>query len=330
MQSLLRFNAAVKSRLTWDPTSASLLSVASLRPAAANNVTTVATSENWALNLNFAIQGALQAETVPPGIGISGPGAGGGVDWGWSSAQAINVKDWETRPISAGATAEHDLFAAGGGNNLANLAKFATETGEGVLSFTTLNGLQESFLEARTETSWITTGALLPAGTSTLTAQVDLSYGEVYDRFSAVKQIDPAPLPYGAVHPFTVTVSIELDFANPVLQPPLRASWSVVAELSVPPDSQGYFPVTGTVTLDETADADTPIQIGVELYNFGKTQPAPTVVKDMPTRITVPQGQRSRSFKFLVRKIGSPYNVRLWAFAATGQQVADPMTVPAS
>jgi hypothetical protein len=326
---LLGFNAQVRSTLEWDPTSAGLLSIASMRPAAANNQTTVATSENWNLNLNFAIQGALQADSVPPGIGISGPGAGGGVDWGWSSAQAINVKDWETRPLGSGATAEHDLFAAGGANNLANLAKFSTTTGEGVLSYTTLTGLQESFLEARTETSWITSGTLLPARTSTLTSQVKLSYGEVYDRFAALNQIDPAPLPFGAIHPFTVTIPIELDFTNPVLQPPLPATWSIDAELSLPANSQGYFPVTGTVTLDETADTDTLIQIGAELYNFGNTQPAPTVVRSMPTRVIVPAGRRSTSFDFLVRRIGSPYNVRLWAYQPTGQQIAYPMTVPA-
>jgi hypothetical protein len=331
LQSLLGFNAQVKSRLTWDPTSARLLSINSMRPVAANNVTTISTSENWSVNLNFAISGALEIESVPPSVGVSGPGAGGGVDWGWSSAQTINVKDWETRPISSGATAEHDLFAAAGGNSLANLAKFTTGTGQGVLSFTTLTGLQESFLEARTETSWITTSGLLPAGKSTLTSQVDLAYGEVYDRYSAVNLIDPpAPLPYGAVHPFTVTVPFEIDFSSPVLQAPLRATWSVAAELSVPADSQGYFPVTGTVTLDQTAAADTQIQIGAEIYNFGNTQPAPTVVKDMPRRVTVATGQRSTSFDFLVRRIGSPYNVRLWAFAPTGQQVAYPMTVPAS
>ena len=330
LQSLLGFNAQVKSRLSWDPASAALLSVAGLRPVAANNVSTITTSEEWSLNLNFSIQGALEVETVPPSVGVSGPGAGGGVNWGWSSAQSISVKDFETRPLSSGSAAEHDLFAAAGGNSLANLARFATTTGNGVLSFTTLTGLQESFLEARTETSWVTTGTPLPAGKSTLTAHVDLSYGEVYDRYSAVNFIPPAPIPYGAIHPFTVTVPIELDFSSPVLQPPLRASWSVAAELSVPADSQGFFPVEGTVTLDQVAADDTQIQVGAEIYNFGNTQPAPTVVKDMPKRVTVPQGQRSTSFDFLVRRIGSPYNIRLWAFLPTGQQVAYPMTVPAS
>ena len=125
-------------------------------------------------------------------------------------------------------------------------------------------------------------------------------------------------------------VPIELDFSSPVLQPPLRATWSVAAELSVPADSQGFFPVKGRVTLDEEAAVDTRIAIGAEIYNFGNTQPAPTVVKDMPKRVTIRKGERSASFDFLVRRIGSPYNVRLWAFAPTGQQAAYPMTVPSS
>jgi hypothetical protein len=180
------------------------------------------------------------------------------------------------------------------------LAKFSSKTGQGILSFSTLTGLQESFLEARTETSWITTGATLPAGKSMLTSQVDLTYGEVYDRFSAVDFVDPPqPLPYGALHPFTVTVPIELDFANPTLQPPVRATWSVAAELSVPADSQGFFPVEGTVALDAEAAADTRIDLGAEIYNFGNSQPAPTVVRDLPKRVVIPRGERSASFDFL-------------------------------
>jgi hypothetical protein len=127
-----------------------------------------------------------------------------------------------------------------------------------------------------------------------------------------------------------VMLPIELDFASPILQPPVRATWSVAAELSVPANRQGFFPVEGTVTLDEEASADTRIELGAEIYNFGNSQPAPTVVKDLPRSVVIAKGEQSASFDFLVRKIGSPYNVRLWAFRPSGQQVAYPMTVPAS
>jgi hypothetical protein len=330
VQSLLGFNAQVQSSLGWDPRSAPLLSVSSVRPVAANNVSTVKTAEDWSLNVNWSIQGALELETLPPNVGLRGPGVGGSVNWGWSTTENMSIQDWETRPNSSGSTAVHDLFAASGGNSTPNLAKFATTTGNGVLSFQTLNGLQESFLESRTETSWVTTGALLPPGNATLTSRVTLSYGEVYDRFSAVKEIDPAPLPYGALHSFTVSLPIELDFANPILQPPVPATWSVSADLSRRANRDGFFPVQGTVTLDEEAAADTTLDLGAEIYNFGNAQPAPSVVKSLPTKVTIHAGESSASFDFLVQRIGSPYNIRLWAFRATGQQVAYPMTVPAS
>jgi hypothetical protein len=330
LQSLLGFNARIMSNLAWDPATAALLSVSSMRPLAANKVSTVTTSENWSLGVNWSIQGSIDIESVPPQVALSGPGAGGSASWGWSSTQNINVVDWETRPLSSGATATHDLFAAGGGNNLANLSTFTEKTGNGLLSYTALTGLQESLLEARTETSWITTGATLPPGKATLTSQVELGYGEVYDRFSAVNDTYPAPLPYSALHVFKVALPMEFDFAQPILQPPVRATWSITADLMIPPNAQGFFPVRAVVTLDEEAAADTTIQLGAEIYSFGNSQPAPSVIRDLPTRVTIRKGQSVGKVSFLARKIGTPYNVRVWAFRTNGQQVAFPMTVPAS
>jgi hypothetical protein len=304
--------------------------VSSVRPLAANKVSTVTTSENWSLAVNWSIQGTLEAEAIPPNIGIGGPGAGGAVNWGWATSQNINVTDWETKPTSSGSTAVHDLFAAGGVNNLANLSRFSEATGDGVLSYTALTGLQESFLEGRTETNWITTGPLLPPGAAILTAEVNVNYGEVYDRYAAVDTIDPAPLPYGALHGFTVTLPMAFDFSQPILQPPVPAEWTVAADLRLPANAQGFFTVRGTVTLDEARDASTTIELGAEIYNFGDSQPAPTVIRDLPKQVTILAGKLTAGFEFQARRIGSPYNVRVWAFQSRGQQVAFPMTVPAS
>ena len=331
LQSWLGFNEQITSTQSWDPTSAALLSVNSLRPLAANKVSTVTTSEKWSLGVNWSIQGTLDVEVIPPNVGVSLGSVGGSANWAWETSQNISIADWETKPLATGSTAIHDLFAAAGPNNLANLQAFSSTTGSGVLSYTTLSGLQQSFLDDRTESNWITTRALLPAAKAILTSQVNVNYGEVYDLYSAVKHIDPAPLPYGALHAFTVTLPMEFDFSQPILQPPLRPTWTITAELTTPANRQGFFPVKGTVTLDRASSIlDTIIDLGAELYNFGSGKPEITVIKNLPTEVVIPAGSLSSSFNFLVQRIGSPYNVRVWAFQSQGQQTGYPMTVPAS
>ena len=336
VQSLIGFNAQVVSNLAWDPATAALLNAGGLRPLAANNVSTVSTSETQKLGVDFSIQGSIDAELIPPHIGLGVGSPNVNLDWTWSQTKNINIKDWATQPNKEGAVAIHTLFAKGGPDNLDNLNTFLLpgnpNPGNGVLSLdpSQLTDLQRSNIESRTETTWTTSdGILLPPTKASMTSTTTFTYGEVLTALSAIKGIDPGPLPYGAVHVFPVPTTFEFDFAQPVLQAPKPATWTLNADLKTPPNTQGYFTVDGTVTLNQPNILDTTILLGGEIYNFGNTQPAPTVIKNLPTQITIPAGEPSANFEFLARRIGSPYNLRVWAFQAQGQQVAFPLTVPA-
>ncbi len=335
--SLLGFNAQIVSNLAWDPASAALLNVGGLRPLAANNVSTVSSSEVQKVGVDFSIQGSVDGELIPPHIGLGVGSPSINLDWIWAQARAINIKDWATQPNKEGAVAIHTLFAKGGPDNLDNLNTYLLpglnpKPGVGVLTtdVNQLTDLQRSNIESRTETTWTTAdGVLLPPGKASMTSTTTFTYGEVLTALSAVREIPPGNLPYGMVHTFTVPTTFEFDFAQPVLQAPKPATWSVDAELKTPANSQGFFTVDGTVTLNQPNILETTILLGGEIYNFGNTQPAPTVIKNLPTQITIPGGATSATFEFLARRIGSPYNLRVWAFQAQGQQVAFPLTVPA-
>jgi len=274
---------------------------------------------------------------IPPHIGLGVGSPSINLDWTWAQAKAINIKDWATQPNKEGAVAIHTLFAKGGPDNLDNLNTYLLpglnpKPGVGVLTtdVNQLTDLQRSNIESRTETTWTTAdGVLLPPGKASMTSTTTFTYGEVLTALSAVREIPPGNLPYGMVHTFTVPTTFEFYFAQPVLQAPKPATWTVDAELKTPANSQGFFTVDGTVTLNQPNILETTILLGGEIYNFGNTQPAPTVIKNLPTQITIPGGATSATFEFLARRIGSPYNLRVWAFQAQGQQVAFPLTVPA-
>ena len=86
MESLLGFNAKILTTLWRILVTAQLLNAGLLRPLAVNNVTTVTSSESWKLGVDFSIQGSLEANALPPnvGLGIGGPGAN--IDWNWSDS----------------------------------------------------------------------------------------------------------------------------------------------------------------------------------------------------------------------------------------------------
>jgi len=331
-RSLLGFNEQITSSLSWDPASAPRLGIFSQRPLAANNVSSLMTSESWNLGVDFSIEGSLDAELIPPQVGLSVKGPGGTIDWKWTQSKSINILDWKTLPSGAGSSpATSDFFANGGANSLANLMMYANTIGDDVLSYTDLTDLQQSRLEYRNETDWITTrGNYLPPAKARLTFQTMLNYGEVFEQYAALFGADAGMHSYGALHKFTVTLPYEFDFSRPVLQPPLAATWTVIANLTRP-SLRGVFPVQGTVTLlSEPSSEETTILLGAEIYDFGSSSPATTVIKHLPLNVTIPTGQLSTNFNFGAERIGHPYNVRVWAFKANGQQYAYPMTVPAT
>src|SRR5581483_7227308 len=121
VQSLIGFNAQIISNLAWDPATAALLNAGGLRPLAANNVSTVSTSETQKLGVDFSIQGSITAELIPPNVGLGAESPSVNLDWTWAQSKSINIKDWATQPNKEGPVAIHTLFAKGGPDNLDNL-----------------------------------------------------------------------------------------------------------------------------------------------------------------------------------------------------------------
>jgi len=332
MGSLRGFNAQITNNLSWDTTSAPLLSLNSVLPATANNVTNLSTSTNYQLSVNWSIQGALN--TAPPYVGVTG---GGGVSesWGWSKADSINIPDWaiDSKGLPPLPTSVVDFYAFKGPNNAANLMAYANLPGQGVLSSSTgdLTDLQKNFLTERTESDWTTkfSNQLLPSGKSTLTVNLNARYGEVYDAYTALDQTGVGIFPYSALHNFPVTIPLEFDFSKAILRPPLDADWTVQVILNRNV-MQGFFPVQGTVTLNQSADIDTVVNLGAQVYPSGGFTPAPSVIKNLASQLVIPAGQLSAAFNAMAQQVGSAYNLRWYVFQNQGKQAIYEMTVPAS
>lgn len=346
LSSLRGFNGEVISTLSWDSSSAAMLKLDGLLPLTANNVTNLTTSSAYSRTVSWSIQGGIDFNggTISgKNVGLNlGGNAGESHTWTWGTAQSINLPDWQltSNGLPPLPTSTYDFFAFNGPNSLANLKQYQTATGQTVPSFSGLTDLQQNSLVERNESDWSTKGkgTTLPAGTATLTVAPVFNYGEVYNLYT-LGQCNTYPFcagravgmnPYGALHTFTLTpVQIALDFSKPLLQPPLPALWTISASLTPISNPQGFYPVQGTVTLNAVSSTNTTIGLGAEVYPFGNTQPADTVIKNLPLSVTIPAGSLVANFTALAQNIGFPYNVRWWALQGSGRQIAYAMTVPA-
>lgn|GEM_PF-2388563 len=346
LSSLRGFNGEVISTLSWDPSSAAMLKLDGLLPLTANNVTNLTTSSAYSRTVSWSIQGGLDFNggTISgKNVGLNlGGSAGESHTWTWGTAQSMNLPDWQltSNGLPPLPNSTYDFFAFNGPNSLANLKLYQTATGQTVPSFSGLTDLQQNSLVERNESDWSTKGkgTTLPASTATLTVAPVFNYGEVYNLYT-LGQCNTYPFcagravgmnPYGALHTFTLTpVQIALDFSRPLLQPPLPALWTISASLTPIQNPQGFYPVQGTVTLNAVSPTNTTIGLGAEVYPFGSTQPADTVIKSLPLSVTIPAGSLTANFTALAQNIGFPYNVRWWALQGSGRQTAYAMTVPA-
>lgn len=340
LSSLRAYNEQVKSTLSWDETTAGALTLDSLLPMAANNVMNVTTSHSYSRTVNWSIQGGLDGG-LGRNVGLN-LGANGGEShtWMWDKSQSMNMPDWQmvSNGLAPGPTSTYDFFASNGPNNLANLTAYATSTGVTAPSLTALTDLQAQALTERNESDWSTKfkGKLLPPAKATLNVAMSVAYGETFNLFTLGNCVHYpfcagrlwGLYPYGALHSFFFQVPIEFDFSKALLQPPLPALWTITATLTPVRNPNGFFPVNGTVTLNEPSPTDTTLYLGAEVYPFGNSQPADTVIKNLATQVVVPAGELSASFSALAQFIGFPYNVRWWAFQSQGRQIAYPMTVP--
>ena len=338
LTSLRGFNEQVISNFSWDADTAPRVTLDSWLPKAANNVTTVTSSQTYEKIVQWTIQGALSGQwSEKPNVGVSlGGNYGQQEKWAWTQGTNMSVPDWEMRspgPSLPGST--YDFSALNSPNNLANIVASASAPASPGRPITFvgppsgLNALQAQGLVLRNENDWSTkfVGGLLP-GKATLNADVTLNYGEVFSLYTLTTDV-AGFYPYSALHSFTMKVPIEFDFSKAILQPPLPATWTITADLGSNAVN-GFFPIKGTVTLNEQADIDTTLYLGAQLEPSGSSfTPKPSVIKNLPISVVIPAGQTSASFNAYAQRVGSPYNVQWYAFQSQGQQATYGMTIPA-
>ena len=347
ISSLRGFNEQFVSTFTWDSTTAPLVTLDGWVPVAANDQTTVQSSQTYEKIVAWSVQGALNGQTGEKGhnVGLSvGGNYGQQEKWAWTQGTTISLSAWQM--ISPGANnpafparSIFDLRASVSPDNLANMLAFSTPPAstESPLSFSVgppqgINNLQAQGLIGRSESDWSTRfkGGLLPAGKATLNVDNAFNYGEVYHLYTLAPGLPAGVQAYGALHSYTPpTIPIQLDFGKAIMQPPLPATWKIATEMGQA--INGFFPIQGTVTLDELADIDTTVFLGAQLEPSGNTfTPKPSVIKDLPTDMVIRAGQPSATFTARAQRVGAPYNVQFYAFQAQGQQAGDGgLTIPA-
>ena len=350
LKSMRGFNAQLTSSYSWDPVSTSQLTLLSALPEAENKDSKVKSSQSYDRTVSWSIQGAVKAKVgiktkggsgpkIGPNVGVSFSGRYGETEkWHWSEDLTTFIKDWEVKtPVTTPQASNFDFFAQTGVNNQANLVAFSNTPADpenpAPLSFDPkeLTGLQQSRLVQRDDSDWSTkfTG-LLPAGQATLNASLTMNYGEVYNLYTSVSALSAGLYTYGTLHPFTVNIPIGIDFSVAIMRPPLPATWTVSTELNTTAIN-GYFPITGTVTLDEPLDINTVILLGAQLEPSGNSFiPTASVIQDLPLSLTIFAGQTTGTFTARARRVGSPYNVQFYGFQTQGEQAGDGgQTVPA-
>jgi hypothetical protein len=199
-----------------------------------------------------------------------------------------------------------------------------------------INNLQAQGLTDRNESDWTTEfkNGLLPPSPATLNVNNTFNYGEVYDLYTLAPGLPAGVQPYGALHTFTPpTIPIQLDFGKAIMQLPLPATWTVTATTQTAITMGGlvFFPIQGTVTLNQTSGTNTTLYLGAQLQAAGTSfTPTPSVIKNLPLQLVIPAGQTSATFSALAQRVGSPYNIQWYAFQTQGQQAGYPMTIPAN
>lgn len=348
ISSLRGFNEQIVSNFTWDPSTAPLLTLDGWVPKAANNQTTVSTSQSYDKTVSWSIQGSGTIDiSKTPKIGLSTGGNYGQQEkWGWSQSTSMSVSAWQMDSPgppdpSFPARSIFNFTASISPNNVANMVAFSNPpaTSNSLLSFMVgppngINTLQSQGLTDRSESDWSTKfkGGLLPPSEAVLTVNNIFNYGEVYNLYTLVPGTlggNASVQAYGALHTFTQPpVPVQLDFSKPIMQLPLAADWTLVAELDHN-QSNGFFPIQGTVTLNQASTANTVLFLGAQIQAVGSgTPPALTAIRGLPPTVTIPAGQLQGTFTTLAQRLGKAYGVQFYAYQTQGKQAAYPINIP--
>lgn len=350
VSSLRGFNEQFVGNFTWDSATAPRLTLDSWVPKAQVDQATVSSSQAYNKTVSWSVQGGLCGGICDSkdNVGVSlGGNYGSTEQWTWSQQTTMNLSSWQMvspGPIDIAFPARSifDFHAYISPDSLSNLQATAIPPAtpqSPQLSFSVgspngINNLQAQGLTDRNESDWSTRikGGLLPASPVTLNITNAFTYGEVYSLYTLAPGLPAGLQPYGALHTFTApTIPVQLDFAKAILQRPLDATWTVSAVLNRA-TVNGFFPVVGTVTLNQASNVDTTLYLGAQLQsvNNGGYTPTPSVIEKLPFKLVIPAGQISATFNTFAQQVGSPYNVQWYAFQAQGQQAGYPMTIPAS
>src|SRR5208282_1446676 len=346
VSSLRGFNQQIVSNFTWDAGTAPLVTLDGWVPQAANDQTTVSSSQLYEKVVAWSVQGAFSGQaSKTPNVGVSLGGNYGQMEkWSWSQGTSMSLSAWQMispGPINPAFPARSifDFRASVSPDNLANVLAFSNPpaTSESPLSFSVgppqgINNLQAQGLTDRNESDWSTKfkGGLLPPTKATLNVDNTFNYGEVYHLYTLAPNLPAGLQAYGALHTYTQpTIPIQLDFGKAIMQIPLSATWEVTASLNSTA-IDGFFPVTGTITLNTANSKDTTLYLGAQLQPSGTSfTPTPSVIQGLPIKLVIPAGQTSATFNARAQRVGSAYNVQFYAFQAEGQQAGFPMTIPA-
>jgi hypothetical protein len=350
LSALRGFNEQIVSNFTWDANTAPRLTLDSWVPLADNDKTTVSTSQVYEKIVTWSIQGTGSIDiSKTPKIGLSAGGNYGQQEkWGWSQGTSMSLSAWQM--ISPGpvdinfpARSIFDFRASVSPNNLANMIAFATPpaTSTPPLSFKVgppdgINNLQAQGLTDRSESDWSTKfkGGLLPPAKATLNVKNTFNYGEIYSLYTLIPSGffdfgEASVQPYSALHTYTAdTIPIQLDFSQPIMQLPIPADWTLTADRHPKPDEKGFFPIDGTVTLNQAATSDTTLYLGAQIEQSGIHRPAPTSIRGLPPTVKIPAGQLSATFTTAALRTGFPYNVQFYAYQTQGKQAVYQMTIP--
>jgi len=335
LNSLLGFNLDVNSTLSWPDALASYLLVSEFTPQAANNVTTLSTSQTQSYQVSVSASAGI--EDGKPAASLS---AGFSYGWSWTHGTSVNLSDWTEdthQPNSNSINFDYyasdntpDTYAA------VQLGEKQTNpTGNPALTLTgPLTQLQSSAMSMGSETVLETAGTLL-SNVVTLTSTFNFNFGEVYNDFNQANSgIIPdydRVLTFGAVDNYRLALPMEVDFSSPTLLPPQSAPWQL--SISPPQLSSGSFASQGSIVLNSPASASTTINLTYAIIgpnqvttvpqecppNSSAFIPSPSVVTGLPQSVTIPAGATKANFtvNFAPQGASNPYNVQIVSWQAT-------------